>query len=264
MAPLMTTRLNRYWRIIASGIGYFIFGLFGLLVGLVALPTMRIFVRNYERRRSISRRLIAFTFRCFIGFMHEFGILHYELKGFDRLARRGLLVLANHPSLIDTVFLLGFVPNSTCVVDDALFHNWFTRNALNAAGYIRNSGGSDVLRHCTDALDTGTNVLIFPEGTRTPIDGTVKLRRGAANLAVRGDRDVTPVIIRCWPRMLTKGEKWWHVPPRPALFSLRVGEDIAVRSFSNDGELPALAVRRLTAYLEQHFNSETVAHAVQS
>ena len=255
-------RADIYWRTIATGLCYFIFGLFGLLVGGVVLPASRIFVRQHARRERIARRIIAFTFRRFIGLAHGLGIFQYELKGFERLAKRGMLVLANHPSLLDTVFLLGFVPDSTCVVDDELFQNAFTRNALSAAGYIRNSGGSDVLRQCADALDAGTNVLIFPEGTRTPIDGTVRLRRGAANIAVRGNRDVTPVIIRCWPRTLTKGEKWWQVPPRPASYSFLVGEDLAVRSFSVDGEAPGLAVRRLTAYLEEHFNTESVAHGV--
>jgi hypothetical protein len=45
-------------------------------------------------------------------------------------------------------------------------------------------------------------------------------------------------------------------------FSLRVGDDIAVQSFSHEEDAPALAVRRLTAHLEQYFTSESVAHAV--
>ena len=132
---------------------------------------------------------------------------------------------------------------------------------MRAAGFIQNSAGSDVFSQCTAALEAGLNVLIFPEGTRTREDGVIRLRRGAANIAVRHGHNVTPVIIRCAPRMLMKGGKWWQVPPRPSYFSLRVGEDIAVQTFMRDDDAPALAVRRLTTYLEQYFTTESLEHA---
>ncbi|MEP6832071.1 MAG: 1-acyl-sn-glycerol-3-phosphate acyltransferase, partial [Gemmatimonas sp.] len=66
----------------------------------------------------------------------------------------------------------------------------------------------------------------------------------------------------CSPRTLMKGEKWWQIPERRPHFHLAVGDDIAVQAFSSDDESPALAVRRLTAYLEQYFTTPSPAHAI--
>ena len=260
-ATFLRTKLDRGWRRFATGLSFAIFGGSGLALGLVAFPLLNLMVRDSARRMAYSRRTIAWTFRRFIGIMHGLGLLTYELRGFEKLHRTGLLVLSNHPSLIDTVFLLGFIPNSTCVVDDALFRNSFTEKPLRAAGFIRNDAGSNVMTDCVAALDAGLNVLIFPEGTRTPVSNTVRLKRGGSNIAIRSERNITPVIIHCSPRTLMKGEKWWQIPARPPLFSLQVGEDIAVQGFRQDDESPALAVRRLTAYLEQYFTTQNPAHA---
>lgn len=254
--------LNRVWRVFASGFGFALFGAAGLVLSILVFPVLRLATRDTPAGRRRARETIAWTFRRFIGIMRLLGVYRYELVGFERLERNGLLIVANHPSLIDTVFLLGFVPNSTCVVDAGLFRNSFTAGALLAAGYIRNGAGSQVLADCVASLDAGTNVLIFPEGTRTPRDGTIVLQRGAANIAVRAGRDLTPVVIQCSPRMAMKGEPWWRVPERRAFFSITVGNDICVGPYRAGADSPALAVRRLTAYVEQYLITESATHAV--
>lgn len=261
-ASLLRYKLDRWWRTFATGLSFAIFGTAGLLLGAIVFPLMSLVVRQRDRRAHYARRTIAWTFRLFIGIMRGLGLLQYDLHGFEKLERRGLLVLSNHPSLIDTVFLVGFVHNSTCVVNDELFRNSFTAAPLRAAGFIRNDAGITVLEECVSALDRGLNVLIFPEGTRTPPSGVIRLKRGVANIAVRAERNLTPVIIQCSPRTLMKGQKWWQIPDRPPHYSLQVGDDIAVQSFSEDDESPALAVRRLTAYLEQYFTTQSPAHAI--
>ena len=256
------SKLDRGWRRFATGLSFFLFGTVGLFLGVLYFPALRLFVRETERQANLARRTISWTFRLFVGIMRGLGLLDYELLGFEKLNRKGLVVIANHPSLIDTVFLLGFVQNSIAVVDDELFRNSFTGAPLRAAGFIRNDAGAAVLDNCVAALDAGLNVVIFPEGTRTPRDGTVKLKRGVANIAIRAERNLTPIIIECSPRTLMKGEKWWQIPERPPHYSFAVGDDIAVHTFSSDDESPALAVRRLTAYLEQYFTTQSPAHAI--
>jgi 1-acyl-sn-glycerol-3-phosphate acyltransferase len=63
------------------------------------------------------------------------------------------------------------------------------------------------------------DLIIFPEGTRTPADGLIRLKRGAAHIAIRGGRNVTPVVICCTPPTLSKSDKWWRMPARPMQFS---------------------------------------------
>jgi 1-acyl-sn-glycerol-3-phosphate acyltransferase len=184
-------------------------------------------------------------------------VLTYELRGAERLQRDGLLILANHPTLIDVVFLMSFVRSADCIVKAALAHNPFTRGPVRAAGFVCNDSGAGMVEDCLQSLRTGNNLIIFPEGTRTPRIGHQPLQRGAANIAVRGQRNVTPVRIRVQPLTLGKGEKWYRVPAQRCHIEFEVGEDIAVAPFLADSASEAIAARRLTDHLTAYFSPET-------
>ena len=130
------------------------------------------------------------------------------------LQRNGLLILANHPTLIDVVLLVSLLPNADCVVKHAVARNPFMRGPVRAAGYVANSDGAGLVDDCIAAVHAGGNLVIFPEGTRTEPGQPLRLQRGAANIAVRGRLDITPVRITCTPLTLTKGQKWYRVPSR--------------------------------------------------
>ncbi|QNM95953.1 lysophospholipid acyltransferase family protein [Chitinimonas koreensis] len=257
----MLERLDRGWRVIATAIAFSTFGLGGLLLRLVYFPLLQLAVRDRERLARLARLTIHYAFAAFIELMRVLGILRYRIEGIDKLQRPGLLILANHPTLIDVVFLISLVRDADCVVRGGLARNPFTRGPVRAANYICNDSGAGLVEDCIASLCAGHNLVIFPEGTRTPVGGPMRLQRGAANIAVRGGRDVTPVTIRCEPLSLTKGLPWWKVPPRRMQFTLVVRDDIAVQPFlERAGHEPALAARQLTEHLHDYFSTET-AHA---
>jgi len=163
--------------------------------------------------------------------------------------------------LIDTVFLMAFVKNADCIVKGALWNNPFTGGPVRAAGYISNAGGAELVDDCIASLRRGNNLIVFPEGTRTGADGVIALKRGAANIAVRGARDITPVLIRCDPPTLGKGEKWWQVPPRRVLLRIDVQDDVAIAGFIGEGESEVLAARQVTEFLQNYFTGKYRSHA---
>lgn len=110
------TKLDRWWRTFATGFSFFVFGATGLFLGAVVFPLMNLFVRDRTRLAQLARGTIAWNFRWYIGLMKGLGLLTYEFRGFEKFERDGLLVLSNHPSLIDTIFLLGFVRDRKSVV----------------------------------------------------------------------------------------------------------------------------------------------------
>ncbi|MBV8634950.1 MAG: 1-acyl-sn-glycerol-3-phosphate acyltransferase [Burkholderiaceae bacterium] len=257
----MLDALSRIWRIFATGLSFAVFGAGGLVLRLLVFPLLNLAVRQPKRRTTAARAVVRFAFLGFVALMNGLGVLRYEVVGRERLERHGLLILANHPTLIDTVFLLAFVRQAGCVVKGALWRNPFTRGPISAAGYLNNDKGLGLLDDCIAALEDGENLIIFPEGTRTPADGAVQMKRGAANVAVRGARDVTPVVISCEPATLCKGEKWWQVPPRRAQFRIEVREDIRIAEFIGEDVPEAMAARRLTKYLEEYFTEGRRQHA---
>ncbi|MGV8894117.1 MAG: lysophospholipid acyltransferase family protein [Burkholderiaceae bacterium] len=259
----MLDRLSFYWRMFATGLSFAAFGMGGLLLRLVVFPLLNLLVWQRQKRIVLARTVIRLTFRAFVGLMHILGVLHYEIIGRTRLERDGLLILANHPTLIDTVFLMAFVKRANCIVKSGLWNNPFTRGPVRAAEYINNDQdqGMGLLNNCIVSLQRGDNLIVFPEGTRTPRNGAIALKRGAANIAVRGARNVTPVHVRCIPMTLGKGEKWWHVPPRLAYFQIEVGEDIPIKDFIAGGVTEVMAARHLTEYLQTYFTKEDLHHA---
>jgi 1-acyl-sn-glycerol-3-phosphate acyltransferase len=247
----------RVWRVFATGLCFLSFGLGGLLLGLLVFPPMRALILPPLMRSTVARRVIQWSFRVFIAMMQCLGVLSYEVHGRERLQRRGMLILANHPSLIDVVFLIALVDNADCIVKAALARNPATWGPVTAAGFVFNDSGDGMLEQCQASLDAGGNLIIFPEGTRTPRTGGMQLQRGAANVAVRCGRDITPVRIAVEPITLGKGEPWYRVPMRKPHFVLRVGDDIAVDAFRHQAASPALAARQLNQYLTDYFSMES-------
>jgi len=257
----MLDTLGRYWRVLATGFSFLMFGIGGLLLRAIVFPLLSLMVRERALRITLARTIIRLTFRAFVGLMRGVGVLRYEIIGLEKLERGGLLILANHPTLIDTVFLMAFVRRADCIVKSHLWNNPFTSGPVRAAGYISNDGGAELVESCIASLRAGNNLIIFPEGTRTPACGAITLKRGAANIAIRGACAVTPVLIDCQPPTLGKGEKWWRVPQRHVQFRIEVRDDIDVARFSDAGTTEVMAVRHLTDHLQQFFTEENHVHA---
>jgi 1-acyl-sn-glycerol-3-phosphate acyltransferase len=252
----MADRLERGWRVLATGLCFLAFGLGGLLFLLLVVPLLHLAVGDPARRVALARRAIRLSFAGFIALMRATGVLSVEIRGAERLRGRGRLILANHPTLIDVVLLMSLVEQCDCVVKGALGRNPFTRGPVRAAGFVANDGGEDLLQDCVRSVRAGSNLIIFPEGTRSARGEPLRLQRGAARVAVHGELDITPVRIRCTPATLAKGEKWYRVPPRRAHIRIEVDEPIAVADFIAAAPHPALAARQLNRHLTEYFSKE--------
>ncbi|HSI46659.1 MAG TPA: lysophospholipid acyltransferase family protein [Ideonella sp.] len=251
----MIDRLRRLRGLLATALAFGSFGVGGVLLWWVIFPLLTLAVRNPSRRTALARAAVHHLFRAFIGWMRLLHLITYEVRGLARLQRRGLLVLANHPTLIDVVFLISLIDNADCVVKSTLAHNPFTCGAVRATGYICNNSGPELLQDCIDSVKNDGNLIIFPEGTRTRPGQPMKMQRGAAQIALRGGIDITPVFIQCQPLGLTKGAPWWRAAPVPLHFVLTVDDDIPVAPFlAAAGQETALAARHLTDHLIGHFS----------
>jgi len=203
-APAGSSSLaNRWWRVGATGFSFALFGIGGLLLGVVVFPLLLAVLRHHQRRSALARRIIHHLFRAFVGVMCALRVCSLEVRGRERLERRGLLILANHPSLIDVVFLMALVRHADCVVKGALVRNPFTRGPVRAAGWVCNDSGPGLIDDCVASLRAGNNLIIFPEGTRTPAGQTRKYGVSGALLASETGCLIVPVAHDAgsyWPR----------------------------------------------------------------
>ncbi|MDO5090521.1 MAG: lysophospholipid acyltransferase family protein [Cardiobacteriaceae bacterium] len=247
--------LNRIWRLIATGLGFAIFGLFGVLFKIVLLPyTLKSSQGDLERQKK-ARRLVGKSWYWFTRYLEKSGILEAEFQGFERLGQPGQLILANHPSLLDVVFLLSRVPDANCIVKAGLQTNPAMSSQIRACGYIPNSEDLEFVEKIHDTLRHEC-LLVFPEGTRTGWDGEVKFHRGAVSMGLRSARIITPVSIHMQPPNFKKGQPWYKIPAQKVRYRFIVGEDIRPADWLAEKPLP-IAARRLNDHLQQYFNENT-------
>jgi 1-acyl-sn-glycerol-3-phosphate acyltransferase len=254
-AVLDSRRQDAYYaRFLTTAVSFCLFGIGALVIGAVLLPLVRIIPAQRQRKRARARAVIKGGLRLFIGLMHRLGGLTYEFRGVEGLGRPGQLIVANHPSLIDVVFLLAFTARAGCVVKQGLWRNPLTRAAVTLAEYIKNDPTAAMIEAASAALRSDQTLIVFPEGTRTKPGESLVFHRGAANIALRAAKSVTPVYIRCSPTTLTKAERWYRIPLRRPHFSLIVGQDVDLDPYRR---LPLpLASRALNEYLHEHFQAE--------
>lgn len=243
-------RLNQAWRLLATGLGFVIFGVAGVVFKLI-LPKSAGSLSQQLR----TRRLVAGSWLWFTRYLLVLGVVEAHFVGLEKLGRAGQLILANHPSLLDVVFLLSRVPEANCVVKSSLQNNPAMNSQIRACGYIPNEE-NEAFVEAVDAILRQQCLLIFPEGTRTAADNIVRFHRGAVSLGLRSARVITPVRIRMQPRNYVKGQAWWRIPLQRPVYEFEVGDDIDPQTWLAEKPLP-IAARRLNEYLQDYFNEGT-------
>jgi len=251
MFELAARLIDRLWRLLATGFAFAAFFCGGALLAAFVFPWLVIGQRKPAAR---IQEFLRNVFSFFLWLLQILGILRLDIQGGERLAScRGRLIVANHPTLLDVVFLMTLVPRASCIVKSELWHSRYLGGVMRAAGYIRNDlPAEELVRQCRNVLDDGGNLIVFPEGTRTQPDQRPRFLRGFANIAILAEADIQLVVISCAPLTLTKGEPWYRIPPRQPRFCVEIAHEIDVRNFRAERER-GIGSRRLTRSLENFY-----------
>jgi 1-acyl-sn-glycerol-3-phosphate acyltransferase len=254
--PRSQDTLARVWRVARTAVAFACYGVGGLVLGLVILPLERLAGRLVGRPDGDdvrAQRAIHHGSRLFVWIMESLDLLRIRVRGVERLRAGPRLVVANHPSLIDTPLLMRHMPQADFVVSPEWRRNPWLRAAASAAGYLRSEGGDAVVTQAAARLRAGRSVVIYPEGTRSPSGVLGRFQRGAAHIALESGCELLPVVIRVTPRTLTKGQRWSDIPDRRPEWEIEVGDCIDPRKHLDGSEPRPVAARRLTAVLAEYF-----------
>ena len=178
------------------------------------------------------------------------------MSGAEALRAGPAVVVANHPSLIDTPILLSVMPQADLIVNASWGDNPFLRRCVDGAGYLRAERGAVMVRHAIERLRAGRILVVYPEGSRTPPEGLRAFERGAAQIALLAGCDIVPVVIRVQPRTLMKGQAFADVPAQCPEWRVEVGQPIHPGDYVRAGEGSSAAARRITAALAGIFREE--------
>lgn len=253
-----------YWRRLAcKAVCFFFFGLGAFGLGTLVYPLLFLRYRDPQKLKKATRALVSRSFALFLGFMRFLGVIEVEFANPEELAESsGLIVAANHPSLIDVIILGSLMRDADCIVKRALWDTPFVRWVVRRS-YIPNSlGFEETAERCRASLEDGSSLIVFPEGTRTRDGEAPRLRRGAARIALSTKRDILPVRIASSDvRGLRKGDPFFSLPEDgpiryriEALGPIRVNEYAALE--------PALGARALTKRLTEVISSYPTTESV--
>ena len=237
---------------------YMAFGLGGLLSSLTILPILRFWPGTPQQRIQRVQRSVHIMFKGFVRMLTWVGLINVTHSDLSRLSNaKGMIVTANHPTLIDVVVLISLMPNAGCIVKQGLWRNPFLRGVVSCAGYIPNRGAELLLKDCKDVLDRGTNLIIFPEGTRTVIGEKINdFARGAANITLRTRSDLLPIFLKTNTVGFSKQQKWYQLPRRTIGMHVEVGEIQAYLRYDAEAGGDAKMARKLTRDLENYYKQQ--------
>ncbi len=140
--------------------------------------------------------------------------IQYRIQGLEHLRaaeRAGsVIVLPKHQSAWETLFIPAYLHREVCFVYKRELHwvpffGWGLA-MLRMVSINRGEGSTafeQVVEQGGQRLAEGRLIIIFPEGTRTPVGATTKYKTGGARLAVRTGARVLPVALNSgeyWPR----------------------------------------------------------------
>jgi 1-acyl-sn-glycerol-3-phosphate acyltransferase len=240
-------RAARLSRQLRTGLAFLYYGAIVAFVSLL-LPVQRLLhgTDQIRAQRSIHRAL-----RSFVRVMQGLGLVRIRRIGFETLAASPLLVVANHPSTIDGPLLGSFLPQVDLVVKHV--RHPVNIGIVGAAGYLPMEPGPALVEQAVARLRAGRRVLMFPEGTRSPVEGLGAFHRGAAHVALRSGFDLLPVVVQLSPRSLMKGQPWYDVADRAIDITLRVLPPVSPAKLLSGGESEGVAARKLTAALRRRY-----------
>lgn len=232
-------------------LGILYFGIGAVVLALLVFPLIRLFTLHKKDFGIIARAYVSHTFRVFLQGLNFFrtSVLKVEDKNAFRNIH-GKIIVANHPSLLDFVYIMSLVPNSTCIVRGGLTHTPL-RGVIKQAYITNTTEFDDVQVECKKLTDKGCNVIIFPEGTRSPRIGRNNYKKGAARIALYCGCDVLPLFIGGSDKYgLGKGDPLWsynHV--EKYLYDIKMLPVIPLEQFK--GLSDTIAAKHLTEEMER-------------
>lgn len=220
------------------------------LISLVIYPFL-----TQAQGVTLGRAAISSIYRGFWTLAAWLGLMRLDAGSLDVLRRdAGLIVAANHPTMLDALLVVARLPRGVCIMRAGLMRNPFLGAGARLARYLRNDTPCKMISSAVSVLRQGGQIVWFPEGTRsvrTPIN---PFRRGVTLVAQRAGVPIQTVLIESTPAYLGKGWPIWRAPAFPVVIRIRLGH-----RFAPEADYLGL-LRLIEAYFEHELGRVGVAN----
>jgi 1-acyl-sn-glycerol-3-phosphate acyltransferase len=136
------------------------------------------------------------------------------------------------------------------IMKAALWHNLMLGGGARLAGYIRNDSPNGMIRLAIAATRNGSQLLIFPEGTRTRGRPVNEFKPGFGLIAKKADVPIQTVFIETNSPFLGKGWPLFKKPAFPLCYRVRLGQRFEVK-----GDVKTF-IAKLEHYYKQQLDTQ--------
>ncbi len=171
---------------------YFIFGCILMTVfGFVILKLLPLPLKIRKNIYHHIRQFFTYTM-IHIMFYVKKEIRNEHQETFDKPA----VVIVNHQSVIDTLWLQSLNPKIILMVSDWVWNSVIIGPVVRFGGFIPKSAGYEKnLESIKKLIDEGYSLGIFPEGTRSMDENINRFHKGAFFIAEKLNVDIVPIVF---------------------------------------------------------------------
>ena len=172
-----------------------------LVTSAVFLPVaviLRFTTFWFDRRLAILHAFTCFWASCYSWLSP---LWKFVITGRENVDRKKAYVIAcNHQSFLDILIIFRIFLHFKWVAKSSLFrfpiigwNMWLNRHIKIERSSTKSQ--RKMLKQCANAIQNGSSLLIFPEGTRSRRGELRKFKEGAFLIALQQKTDIVPMVI---------------------------------------------------------------------
>ncbi len=224
-------------KCILGSIGHFVF--FGLLIGMMIPGFLIYFIFKpfIKDSQHFFQQGSALAYRLFYVLVPRIVLKVYAPKELPH----GAVYISTHQSILDFPAFAMYVKNYLIFANVNLGKYPLVEKITHAVGvrYIKGKSLSqigDMQKELETHLDSGKNVIYFPEGTRHTGDKLLPFKRGAFKLAMKKNRPIVPMVVEGAYKFLPRKAWCFRTSKRENIY-LSILPSIYPKDFKNEIEM---------------------------
>jgi 1-acyl-sn-glycerol-3-phosphate acyltransferase len=149
------------------------------------------------------RKVLLHRFTCFWASLYTWlnPAWPVTVSGREKIGDEATVMVANHLSFLDILVLFRLLTHFKWVSKVENFRVPFIGWNMVLNDYIPLTRGDrtsvvQMMRACERTLASGSSIMMFPEGTRSPSGRMRRFKTGAFELAIKSRRPIQPIVIQ--------------------------------------------------------------------
>ena len=205
------------------------FGLGSLALGVVVFPILKIFSKTSKMYKTRCAKIVHKSWKMLVKILENSDIIRVCVDS-EVFEIKNKIIVASHPSYIDILLLIAFIPNSLCLAKPSVLKNFVMKNIVKSL-YITSDGTvEDFLEKSKSALEDGFNVIIFPTGKRIDGGEEVHIHKGASQFAIKSGISIVPLKITTSEPFMMKNHSFFQLGAKVVQFDIEIQDEIVVEN----------------------------------